>query len=402
MFMVIIKRNKELQQFRSIKGWVWICGRRKTGKTFFVKNFTKYDEYFFVNRDQTILRNNKIISFDTFFELFKELIPNKKIVIDEFHRLPQQFFDYLHASKNGELVAISSTLWLSKKLLGKGSPLMGLFSLLIFGIADEKDVLNSLRELDKKELVEAAVYLREPILAQGYRRGMRDYLSNFLFNNRLSLTEIIREIFNEEGRQISLVYEGILRAIASGKTNSGEISSHLFSRKLIKKDNPGLIQRYLDTLVRLGIIEKIPVFNKKRFIYQHTSPLFDLHFYLDEKYNYTDNDIPLRFIRNVVNEKLPFHVERFFENLLAKGLGLRKVAINEPEIDIALTDFKKLSLIAEVKWKNKVYGKDLRNLVDKFSRFNCKKLLIVMDKALVDKDLGDIDIIDIKDISDFL
>ncbi|MCD6546989.1 MAG: AAA family ATPase [Nanoarchaeota archaeon] len=399
--MVIINRTREKRQIEKLGDWVWICGRRKTGKTFFVKNFINYDEYFFVNRDRTILRNNNKLSYHAFFELFKELIKTKRVVIDEFHRLPQEFFDYLHASKQGKLIAISSTLWFSKKLLGKGSPLVGLFSLMVFGLIDELDVINSLKnlKLDKKELVEAATYLREPIIAFNYKPKIRKWLALFLDANKLAINEIIGEIFSEEERRLSLTYEGILRAIASGKNGSSEISSYLFSRGLIKKDNPGLIQRYLDVLVKIGLIERVNVFNKKKFAYKNISPLFDLHFYLDEKYAYAENFVPCKFIKNVIDEKIPFHIENFFENLIAKKLGLKKVIIEDPQIDIALTRFKRLDLVAEVKWKNKITKKDLRTIEERLNKFDCRKLLIVIDKKRIrGVKLKGIQIVDINDL----
>jgi len=47
----------------------------------------------------------------------------------------------------------------------------------------------------------------------------------------------------------------------------------LFSLGIIKKNNPGLLQRYLETLKEIGILRKIKVFNKKKFYYEHISPL---------------------------------------------------------------------------------------------------------------------------------
>jgi|GEM_PF-4433175 len=52
---------------------------------------------------------------------------NKTIVIDEFHRLEDDFLDFLHSiGKGGKFILISSTLYLSKKILTEKSPLLGL------------------------------------------------------------------------------------------------------------------------------------------------------------------------------------------------------------------------------------------------------------------------------------
>jgi len=404
MFMVILSRKAEMKRIEAGGPWIYICGRRKTGKTFFVKNFLKWDEYFFVRKDSTIFdKDAKEISYETFFELFKEMMGRKKIVIDEFHRLPEKFFDYLHfLGVKGNLIVISSTLWFSKKLLGKGSPLLGLFSLVIFGLVDEKDILFSLKNLKNKELIETSVYLREPLLAKKFKPPLKKYLADFLNENRLSMREIIGEIFEEEERKLSEIYEGIMRAIASGKNISTEISSYLFSKKLISKDNPGYVQRYLDNLVKIGILEKLEIWNKNKFRYFHISPVFDLHFYLDEKYGYIESDIPKNFIGKVIEIKIPFHVEQFFRNLLSKLFGMKKVIIEEPEIDIALTDFKKLKVIAEVKWKNRVSKREIDKIERAFSNFDCRKILIVPDKKGLEKKPKGIEVWDVKKIMEKL
>lgn len=399
MFMVILKRKKELRDLEKLGRWIFICGRRKTGKTFFVKNFMDYDLYFFVNRDGTVFtEDGRKISYETFFELFRENLGSKKIVIDEIHRLPHEFFDYLHyQSKKGEIIAISSTLWLSQKLLGSGSPLLGLFSMYIFGLADECDTIKSLTMKDAVERLESAVYLREPILAYDYKPPITDYLSNYLYANKLTLKEIIGEIFNEEERNISLVYEGILRAVSDGKRTSTEITSYLFSKKLIPKDNPGLIQRYLDVLVKIGLLEKIDT-NKRGYYYEHKSPLFDTHFYIDEKYGYTEQDIPINFIKRVVREIIPRHMEKFVWDLLAHKYGLKKVKIFDPEIDIALKRFDKLVVVGEVKWRKNISKSEIKKMQEKLSKFDCKKIIVVQNKNRLYIEDGDIEIIDANDI----
>ena len=148
--------------------------------------------------------------------------------------------------------------------------------------------------------------------------------------------------------------------------------------------------------MKIGILEKLEIWNKNKFRYFHISPVFDLHFYLDEKYGYIENDIPENFIERVMEIKIPFHVEQFFRNLLSKLFGMKKVIIEEPEIDIALTDFKKLKVIAEVKWKNRVSKKEIEKIEEVFSNFDCRKILIVPDRKALEKEPKGIEVWDVE------
>ena len=217
------------------------------------------------------------------------------------------------------------------------------------------------------------------MLATDYRPPIEDYLSSYLYGNRLAVNEIIGEIFSEERRRTSQVYLGILKSISAGKRKSGEISSFLFSRKLIPKDNPGAIQKHLEILLRMGLIEKIEA-SKRGFYYVHRSPLFNIHFYLEEKYGYVETDVPKRFIEDVVRERIPEDVEKFVWDLLSSRLGLKKIKIEEPEIDIALKKFNRIVLVGEVKWREKITDGQIRKIGEKLSEFNAKRVIVVPDK----------------------
>lgn len=168
--MRIIPRRIEMKTLR-YPGWKMLYGRRKTGKSFIASRFLDHDLYYFVQRDGAILerRSGARLSYQ---ELLKELSKNlgeKTIVIDEFHRLPEDFLDFLHANagrSEKDLVLLTSTLWLSLRLLSKKeSPLLGVVLPIKIGLIDEREVIIELsKEVSGKELVEASTYLREPML----------------------------------------------------------------------------------------------------------------------------------------------------------------------------------------------------------------------------------------------
>ena len=83
--MILIPR-KEAEEINRIQKWALLYGRRKTGKTFLVQNFVKFNNFFFVNRDGSIY-SEKLgkLSVDTLIALLNT--NTGTIVIDEFQRL---------------------------------------------------------------------------------------------------------------------------------------------------------------------------------------------------------------------------------------------------------------------------------------------------------------------------
>ncbi len=398
--MISLIRNRDIRNWKNRGKWVLVYGRRKTGKSFFVRNFTKWDRYFFVGRSGEIFDGDEKITYETFVKLvFEGLRAEKIIVIDEIQRLPEEFYDRLHMiGVVGNLIALSSTLWLAKKLVGENSPLLGLFSEFQVDIIDEADIIRNLsgKVKDPRELIELCVYLREPWLIPLWEKS-EDFFGSLSSDVKLTVPALLGEIFSEEDKTLTSVYEGILKAVASGKRVSGEITNHLFSLKSVAAQNPGLAHPYLQSLNRLGILEKIKVWNKERYFYFHKSPVIDLFYYMGEKYGASERDIPDYQAKKILEQKMPFHVEQFFRDFLSKKFGLGKSIISEKdyEIDIALTDFKKLKIVGEVKWKDAITKAEIRRAEDVLGKFDCRKILLVPDKKLLEREPEGIEVWDV-------
>ncbi|MEW6063008.1 MAG: AAA family ATPase [Nanoarchaeota archaeon] len=391
--MIILR--KEAKQIRNINKWILLYGRRKTGKTFLVKNFLKYDEYFYVKRDRTII-NSKELSYQTFLELLKEYLKsNKTVVVDEFHRLGADFLDILHAiGSGGKLILISSTLNLSKKLLDSNSPLLGLVAEFPLGLISLDACFKEIFKLgfNKKDALELAIFCREPLAIEYIEKNKkaREIISNILLTTKHIVPALIGEIFLEEEKNLSIVYEGILRAISTGKYKAGEIANYLFSRKLIGKESSTMIQQYLKNLTGFGIIKRILIYNKKDYIYDLVSPLMKLYFYADEKYNFSEeaND---KKINLILTELLPKLIESSIREYLAYKFGLTEAIIleKEREIDIFLLKFKKPTFIGEVKW-GKINQKIILELKDKLRNFKDFFILVPDKMEFKDKSIKDI------------
>jgi len=394
--MIIVKRNKELNELNKIKPPFMVFGRRKTGKTFFIKNNFPESYYFFIRKDKSIFyeKRNEVIRYEELIRIIDEN-KEKTIIIDEFHRLPNEFLDYLHMKSPNKIILITSSLFISNRLLKKGSPILGLFLEFKFDIMDPIDIIKDLekRVKDPKKLVELAVYLREPLLLKYFELNLFDILKRL----KITAPALIGEIFDEEKRELGARYEGILRAISSGKSSLSEITSFLYSNKVIVKEDISAVKPYMGVLINLGIIKRISdLKNKRKSYFYISSPMIDLFYYLDEKYNFSETDLDEKFFL----DKLPRHVESFYRDLLSKKFKKNIYMINKPdyEIDMILTDFKKPKIVAEVKWKNKIKKTEIDNAIKKFEKFpNCEKYFVVPNKNKVNIKTNKIKIVDIRD-----
>jgi AAA+ ATPase superfamily predicted ATPase len=405
---MIIQRPSQTKRIREINKWILVYGRRKTGKSFLVENFIDYDDYFFVKRDRSVIskKDDSLLSYETFLEVLKRAIAgNKTVVVDEFHRLGNDFFDFLHSSKKqGKVILISSTLFLSKKLISDRSPLLGLFAEVPIGLIDIKDSAAELtkHEFDKKSLTELSILLKEPLAIDYFeeRKSPRHIFTTIISASSKTVPSLIGEVFVDEERGISATYEAILRAIANGDVVSSEISSYLFSRKLIQKNDPSIIQQYLNNLVEFGIIKKLQIYGKNRFIYKHISPLARLFYYADEKYNISEKMPNDQEIRRIIDELMPKMVEDHIREFIADNLGLGESILEAKDYDIdgCLTKFNKCEVALEVKWKEKIGKDDVQRAEEVLYKIAAKRrLLFVPDKKKVEIKSEKVEIVDIRD-----
>ena len=405
ILMMIIPRTDLTHRIENSRKWVFIYGRRKTGKTFIVENTVKYDEFFFVNRNRSILdkKNNQIMNYETFTILFRRLLANNQtVVIDEFHRLGDEFLDILHSvQKRGKLILITSTLFLARKLLTTHSPIMGLFNEIMVDIIPLDETLKELCkfQIQKKDLLELSIFAREP-LAIDYMEGLSptQTISEILLGSLMAIPALVGEIFREEERSLTMVYNGILSAVATGNISSGKISSFLFSRRLIQKDDPSIIQTYLGNLIKIGVLKKIIIFNKNRFAYKISSPLIRLFFYAEEKFAISDRSVSGKEIEEILSILLPRIVEDNVREIISLHENLVETIIEDSDYDVAgyLLHFERPQIALEVKWGDK--ENDISKIENKLLTIIAeKRVLFVTDRTNLSSEK-----ISLMDVSDLL
>ena len=159
-----------------------------------------------------------------------------------------------------------------------------------------------------------------------------------------------------------------------------------------------MVQQYLKNLMDFGIIKKIEVYNKNKFIYKIGSPLINLFYYADEKYNISEREITAKEAENIIDNILPKIVEDVIREFAANKTGLTESVIEEKDYDIdaCLLKFKKPEIVIEVKWKSKIEKEEILKAEANLGKINAKKkILFVQDKKGINSSL---EVMDVEDL----
>ncbi len=377
--MGILVKRPQLEEFLKTSGRRLLYGRRKTGKTFYARYVLADYHYYIVRKGGVIYNPVEDLELDT-RAFIKICRVEDNIILDEFHRAHPRLFDVIQAGLCTEnLVLITSTMHYHRRFTeGPEAPLKGLFSIRMVGLLSPIELLNTEWPMNGRELIEHLVFYQEPTLIG---RSLKD----IILSGKEFAQSLIGEVLDEEDQVHTRRYDMILEAIAAGKNKLSEIASYLYSRGVIPSASTSYITKYIDILVKSGLIERVEVWGKKRkSYYRHVSPLTEIEYYLNAKYGFFDLPLTWDYIEKILYNYMPLLIEKFMEKLLAELMGLKPVKILEPEIDIALVEYNRIKLVAEVKWKNKITREEIRRIEEKLNKFEeAEKILIVPDQTIV-------------------
>jgi len=183
----------------------------------------------------------------------------------------------------------------------------------------------------------------------------------------LNVRGLVGEAFLEEDRGLTETYEGILRALALGNVFPKDIASFLGKHS-------SEIKSFLRNLMDMGIVKRVKVYGKKRWVYKISSPIIDLFYYLDTKYGISDLSIESEVFEKVYTFKLPRYFEDFVRAALAEKYGGNEELMLSPEVDALITSGNRVVCCAEVKVK--ADSGDLKKLELKTARFDCEKVVV--------------------------
>lgn len=383
MVTLITVPRKEVKNVKNSKGWMLIYGRRKVGKTFLVRNFIDHDVYILVKRGGGALITGEPLRRTDDYNQVTEMVINelrigKTVVVDEFQRLPADFIDSLQMYyPNGKLILLGSSMHVAKDITSRKSPLLGLLSEIRLSILSPIDIFISLsKRIGPENALMLSPYLRDPWALRYIDRTPEKTILNVMEYSKNAIPALIGETFLAEDRFLSEVYEGVLRSIATGRNTLKEVSDQLFSKKLIKANDPSLVRPYVRIMEDMDLIERIPLYEKRGNYYSVKSKIMELYYYLDEKYDIEAGKPTL--IKEVINERAPIHIQFFLGELTAELLDgtFRYHMTKDFDIDIIVTKRRKPIFVGEVKWRKKVKMSDINKFITNTEKFDCRKALI--------------------------
>mgnify|MGYP000468682491 CR=1 FL=1 len=225
--------------------------------------------------------------------------------------------------------------------------------------------------------------MREPWLLKyltAYKGDTVALLYEIIKLNIYTIKSLVGEIFTEEKRELTARYEAILTAVASGNWNTKQITSILFNKGLVDRPDTGLVRQYIINLIEMNLLESTPIINKREKYIKIASPIIDLYYYLNDKYNIEEENLPpLSEIKDSIKTKLSLYIQDYIAKLFSQIHEAKTNYYITPtlEIDFILTKKRKTLALAEVKWRTKPSAKAVKTFLQKTPKIQAEKRILI-------------------------
>jgi len=82
--------------------------------------------------------------------------------------------------------------------------------------------------------------------------------------SNFTVSALIGEIFTEEEREFSRVYDASLRLIGAGEWDYKKYSLNTCRKKTYERADSSLVLPYITNMAEMGLIEALPVYSSKK------------------------------------------------------------------------------------------------------------------------------------------
>lgn len=393
MVHLIIDRS-EAKSINDNPSWSMVFGRRKVGKTFLMEHFVKHDVFCFVSVERTVFARGMLMDeyrdLGTFaVEIVKTLDAGRTCIIDEFQRLPMTTLESIaKVHPKGRLILTGSGKRTTLRLITVNSPLLALVRPMRLDLVRPKDMLMALsKTMGPQDALGLAPILRDPWTVPYYKGT--GFLEELVGTMRYMVPAFVGEVFNDDDRELTLVYSSILSLIGGGCTDHWRIAQTLHSRKIIRTGASANVIPFMDNMVDMGLLEKVKRYGKARtHAYEIPSFPVKLFYYLDSRYGISGREVSYSEVKPTVEAQLRLGIEGFIADLFAEELGGRKELIKDAdrEIDLLVTVRNKPQLVGEVKWGRASKG-DVSYFLSKVEDLRCRKVFVALEPIETDDDV---------------
>jgi len=291
-------RRREAELIKRAKGWLLVYGRRKVGKTFLLRREIAWDLYATVTRSRDVLLESggvlERIGLEEGVRRVVETLRNGGCaVVDEFQRLPEAYWDLLAlAHPSGKLVLSGSSFGVVERVFSRRSPLLGLVNPISISIVSYADAVASLAaRLSAEKALLWAVVLRDPwvIPFADLSRDPAEFVAESAGKLAIACSGLVGEVFAEEERKLTTLYEAVQRLLAEGYWRPSEIAGALEPRGLLEGGAAAAVG-VLEKMAKMGLVRKLKAWKSRgaRVYYRHYSPLLSLVYYLDQKFSVSE------------------------------------------------------------------------------------------------------------------
>lgn len=352
----IERREKSL---RNLRGWILIYGRIRTGKTFLLRRFFSGAYYFAATRAGYIIfeENNEVkcINVKDAVSMIGSLLRRgETVILEEFQRISDKFLNEIAANyPNGKLIASTSSIGMSKKILDGKNPFSGLFTPFKIDLIKYSDTIFSLSNVCSSPInvLLYGLIIRDPWIIPmiSFKRDavseIHDKIGYFL----TSASGLIGEVFREEERSLTRVYDAVLKLVGGGFWKPAVIADILSSNNLISGGLP-TVTGLLERLVDIELLEKIPLWKTKgsKCYFKHKSPLLSIIYEIDQKLGISEGicrRMDKSLILSILEKEFKFSLGEMLSEYLG---GIRSCIVlpdNEENIDIVILDRRKKPII---------------------------------------------------------
>jgi hypothetical protein len=279
-----------------------------------------------------------------------------------------------------------------KRIFGGGSPLLGLVKEYRLGLVRPRNILRELaKRMDPVKAIELSPYLSEVWAVPLYESKMAslEAIYDLLNHCRLTIPALVGEIFTEEERKLTKVYEAILRVIGAGEWDYRAVASVLAGRGLIERADSSLVLPYIKNLLMMGLLEELPLYPSKKKMYRCASSLMEAFYYLCDRYDFEEREISFEDVRPTLERLRNLAIQNWVADFFAEVYQGRKeyLLAAEREVDFIITRRGTPLVAGEVKWGGCGRG-EVEKFKEKTRGIRCRKILVTkQDPGFADEEV---------------